>query len=162
MNIAAYMAALRIEDLDHSAKHAVQVIAGRASRYTASVELPIARIAADMGVNYTTAQRALNRAVRAGYLAVDKAAGRRPMWRLPRESFTTSPREGFTTTPGILHEHLVKDSRTEESLELTSGVAAARFRHPASGARSGENPYARFPDWTGSHQARVEAERNGK
>jgi hypothetical protein len=169
VNIAAVMAALQIDTADHLAKYAAVVVACRANRYTASVELPTRRVAADMGVNYTTAQRALNRAVKAGFLGVDKPRGRRPIWQVPRDIVTTPPRDDVTTTSRHGHDHLMTVSRTEESLDLTSGVAAASFRHPARRGRSVEKPeprggstYAHFADWTGSYQERVDAERDGR
>ncbi|HEY1441434.1 MAG TPA: helix-turn-helix domain-containing protein [Mycobacterium sp.] len=78
MNIAAYMAACDIDDLDHTAKHAVQVICGRANRHTGAAWVSIGRLADDMGVSYNTARYALARAVEAGYLTVDKSPGHRP------------------------------------------------------------------------------------
>ena len=82
MNIAGFMAALDIWDLDPTAKHAVTVVAGRADRYSGAATVSIPRLAADMKVHYRTAALALRRAVDAGYLAVDKSPGSTSTWRL--------------------------------------------------------------------------------
>jgi hypothetical protein len=81
VHIAAVMACLDVRDLDHRAKHALLVVCCRADRRTGSATVSIGRIGADMSVAYHTAQHALERAVKAGYLTVDKSPGKTPKWR---------------------------------------------------------------------------------
>lgn len=125
MNIAAYMAALEVDDLDHYAKHAIQVVAGRANQHTAVAWVSIGRVAADMGVAYHTAQRALNRAVQAGYMNVDKSAGKRPCWTLQMPN-TSAPAVPRTSAPAV---------PTKDVRRTSVGRAAARADIKSGGAR---------------------------
>jgi hypothetical protein len=81
VKIAAYMAALNIADLDHMTKAAVLAVCARSNQRTGVARVSIDRLAQDLGVHYETARRALNRAVDAGYLTVDKSPGRVPAWK---------------------------------------------------------------------------------
>lgn len=149
MNIAAYMAALDIWDLDRTAKHAVQAVAGRASRYTGAVTVSAVRLAADMGVHHVTARRALDRAVEAGYLTVDKPLGISPTWHLtPRVTRGVTLRVDAPDPARDAKGVYASGSRTMESLEKIKESAA---RHPAGG-RAGDKPvrgpYDHYPDWT--------------
>lgn len=160
MNIAAVMAALEIDDLDHMAKVSVVVVACRAHRHSGRAVLSTGRVARDMKANYTTASRALARAVEAKYLSVDKPSGLVPTWRL-----TSRLVHDPTSRPDALD--LVTNARggsdlftTKDSLEkIKEGVA----RHPANRRPVDESntTYAHLADWTGSYQARIDAERNG-
>jgi hypothetical protein len=80
MNIAAYMVACNA-DLDATAKSALRAVAGRANR-SGFCWASISRIAEDMGCCYKTAQRALGRAVEAGYLTVDNPCGKAAIRKL--------------------------------------------------------------------------------
>jgi DNA-binding MarR family transcriptional regulator len=139
VNIAAYMAALDIDDLDHMAKMAVLVIAGRANQHTGDAWVSIGRIAKDLAVNYTTAQRAFARAVEAGYLAVDKSPGRRSKWQL---------------TSRLVHEHLVTSSRapsdlltTKEITRISEGERTAAALSPTESAEQRAENTARARSW---------------
>jgi hypothetical protein len=153
VNIAAYMAALDIWDLDRTAKHAVQVIAGRASRYTGAATVPIGRLAVDMGVCYNVARLALARAVEAGYLTVDKPPGLPPTWTLTSRA---DARPTSRVDAGDLARRSATGSRagsrTMESLDTYKESAGSVARHPATARRAGEKPvrgpYDHFPDWT--------------
>jgi hypothetical protein len=76
MNIAAYMAAREIWDVDHMAKMALLALCARAGRYSRYVEVPIRQIAADLHVHYNTAERALKVLELAGYASVDNRPGK--------------------------------------------------------------------------------------
>lgn len=102
MNIAAVMAALDDNELDHSAKHCLVVLSCRADRYTGSVTVPIRRIAADMSVHWDTAWRALQRLEEAGRLMADKRRGFSTTWHLtiPRQPRTGSRLARDSQVPG--------------------------------------------------------------
>jgi len=115
MHIAAYMAALDIDDLDHMAKVAVQTIAGRANQHTATATVRVRRIATDLHVNYTTAHRALTRAVKAGYLTVDNSPGQPSSWHLTSRLVHELGSDLSTATYGAVHEGLVNRSRRKDN-----------------------------------------------
>jgi len=91
MNIAAVMAALEVDDLDAAAKHAVVMVACRADRYTGAALVSVGRVARDMHCHPETARRALQRAVDAGYLLVEKSVGKPSLWRLDPQRFAAPP-----------------------------------------------------------------------
>lgn len=128
VNIAAVMAALDVWDLDHAAKHALVTVCCRADRYTGVAQVAIPRVAADMKVSYKTAQRALRRAVDAGYLTVDNQAGAASNWRLTPVMVTGVPRDPGSRAPRD------PGSRAKESLEKDRSAS-----HPARLAGAGEN-----------------------
>jgi hypothetical protein len=162
VNISAYMAALDIWDLDRAAKHAVQVIAGRANRYTGIARVSIPRVAADMKVTYLTARQALERAVDAGYLTVDKSPGRTSTWQL-------TPLLANGVTPLISEGDPVSHLRGpryslsgegvfgEEQRESVPSYAGKPARN-APGEKRPRGPYDHFPDWTGAADERLRQE----
>lgn len=149
MHIAAVMAALDVWDLDHNAKHAVLVVACRADRYTSMCELSESRVAADMKVGRYAARHALERAVSAGYLTVDKSRGRVPLWRLN----LCDPGNNLCDpgTPPVRSRPHTKELKDVE------GSAAATPK----GGGAGENPPAAAPDFAG-HAHRLRLIRNGQ
>ena len=70
MNIAAAMAAIRLDDVPGADKLALLVLAARAGRDVWSVTRSLPALAGDMGVSEATAQRAVARLRRRGYLQV--------------------------------------------------------------------------------------------
>lgn len=78
MNIAAAMDALKVDDLDRTARHVLLVLACHADRTTASATVSIERLADELGVGYEAARRAISRALKAGYLEVDGPVHNRP------------------------------------------------------------------------------------
>jgi hypothetical protein len=178
VNIAAVMSALEVDDLDHSAKHALVVVACRASRGAGLVNLPIGRVARDMQVTYKTALKALNELVESGYLeVVDKSPGHRPTWYLKSVVSTDSNMYSLHTpnmysVPGesvLSTDQIGTEYRPEDSLEKREGegqiekqeLDADAARHPASGIESGENPLfdaGGRPDFEGL-KARLQAKR---
>jgi hypothetical protein len=85
MNIAAAMNALKVEDLDRTAKHALLVLACHADESTASATVSVRRLATDLGLSYGATWKALHRAARAGYLnadPVDKHPSKARTWHL--------------------------------------------------------------------------------
>jgi hypothetical protein len=84
MNIAAYMAACDIGDLDHepTAKLLVEKIAGRANHPDGVAVVSYGRVATDLAVSLPTARRAARIAVNTDYLTVENRPGRTPVWRL--------------------------------------------------------------------------------
>ena len=71
--------------------------------------MSVGRIADDLSVNYDTAARALDRAVKAGYLAVEKRRGTRSKWQLTSRvgQEVTSRSDGVSN-----REHLLRRPRT--------------------------------------------------
>lgn len=148
------MAALKISDLDRNAKHAILVLACRANRYTAMAEVSIPAVAADMGVGDYAARHALDRAVKAGYLAVDKSTGRAPLWQLtpavktadlPRDSEQQGPRSDRGPGPR-------SRPRTKDSLDTSKERAVAS----PEGDGAGENLPAAGPAFAGhAHRLRL-------
>ena len=85
MNIICAMDALKVTDLDRTARHALLVLACHADRTSASATVSIERLADELGVGYGTAWRALHRAMKAGYLEaqpVDKHPSEPRVWLL--------------------------------------------------------------------------------
>ena len=78
MNIAAAMDALKVEDLDRTARHVLLVLACHADRATATATVPVERLAVELGVSYEAARRAVHRALKAGYIEVDGPVQNRP------------------------------------------------------------------------------------
>ena len=79
------MDALKVDDLDSTARHALLVLACHADRSTASATVSIERLAGELGVAYGTAWRAVHRAMKAGYLdaePVDNHPNRPRVWLL--------------------------------------------------------------------------------
>jgi hypothetical protein len=148
MHIAAFMAALRVTDVGPLAKHALQVFCGRADRYTAMARVSIGQMAVDMGRNYKTAQRALGELVDAGYLTVDKSAGRSHLWmltgRLTSVPGTEVPRTSVPTTSVPGTEDLGHLCRGEGVFREKQGAASRRPRQ-AAGDAAGENLPAAGP-----------------
>jgi hypothetical protein len=144
MNIAAYMAALDVWDVSPAAKHALQVLCGRADRYTGMARLSIGRVAADMGRNYSTARRALGELVDTGYVTVDKLPGLPHLWMLTSRVVHQVPSAPATTTSRMVHEDLVHWQRGKESLEKTKEAPSPRPRQ-AAGDGAGENLPAAAP-----------------
>ena len=70
VNIAGVMAALDVDELDRTSKQVLVVIACRADR-AGGARVSIERIARDCGIAYGTAWRALQRALKAGFVVVD-------------------------------------------------------------------------------------------
>jgi hypothetical protein len=153
MHITAVMAAMRIADLDHFAKHAVQVVAAYAEHPSGLARVGIGEIAAGMGVHYRTASRALDRAIEAGYLAVDKHRGRQTTWSI---QMGTQERDSGLSTIGTQEREsnrhqigtksapwgAIQIGTQERDKGLGEGEGertAAVARHPASGGPPGEN-----------------------
>jgi hypothetical protein len=90
VNIAATMATLEVEDLDRTAKQVVHVIACRAD-LAGAARVSIERVARDCGIAYGTAWRALQRAVKAGYVVVENPGDNRCTWRLTSRVCARSP-----------------------------------------------------------------------
>ncbi|HEY1446658.1 MAG TPA: hypothetical protein VGF51_17335 [Acidimicrobiales bacterium] len=126
VNIAAVMKILDVWDLDGAAKHALLVVACRSGRYTAAApDVSIGRISADMKVCYQTARTALDRAVEAGYLTVDKSPGLTPTWRLTSRLVsdpTSRPVEGDLASQSRGPRD--SGSLTKESLDTTKDGGA--------------------------------------
>ncbi len=99
--MAEAWATLRITDLDHTAKMARLVLACHAEHPDTKATLTVEAIAADLGLSYGTTWRALQRAVKAGYLAVENPAQKHPgklrTWSLTsRADARPSSRESAT------------------------------------------------------------------
>ena len=139
MHIAAFMAALDVGDLDHSAKHALVMVCGRADRYTGMVRVSIPRVATDMQVSYDTARLALNRLVNNGYLTVDKSPGRSHLWMLTPLVTSGVPRGLTATTPLTTSGDPTNWQRGEGVFRDKQGASPRRSQQAASGA-AGENP----------------------
>ena len=105
------MAALKVDDLDRNAKHALVVVCCRAHRLTASVSVSAARVSADMKVARNTASAALGRAVESGYLSVDRHPGKTSLWRLDLSKLELAPAQQLDATPAQQLD------ATEDSLE---------------------------------------------
>jgi biotin operon repressor len=71
-----------IVDLDHLAKGAVLAVAARANQRNGTAWVSLPRLAKDMGASRSATWEALNRAVEAGYLTVEKHPGHRSGWQL--------------------------------------------------------------------------------
>jgi predicted ArsR family transcriptional regulator len=123
------MAALDL-DLEHSAKHALLVVACRADHRSPRVQLSVSRVAADMAVNYTTAHRALDRLVENGYLTVDKSPGHPSTWRL---EVVTGSRGGVApdslTSSGLDDQKVVTGSRGGREQVATKDLLDKRERY---------------------------------
>jgi hypothetical protein len=144
MNIAAVMTALDLWDLDHNAKHALLVVACRVNHHSGRAAVAVPRVAADMKVSYKTALAALDRAVEAGYLNVDKSPGRTPVWRLTPVI--------LAPTPVILDPNLGNLDAARRIRRIKKERAAAPLGQEPSGA-AGENPTfapgsGRLPNWS--------------
>jgi hypothetical protein len=165
VNIAAYMAALDIDDLDPTAKHAVQVVAGRANQHSGVAAVSVARLAADMGVHRITAQRALGRAVAAGHLAVDKSPGHRSSYRVTCSAALQPPpqpalHQVLRSATGGVAQRYTKDSLDKRQEKDLTGDAA-RSPRGATGAAWGK-PSPRRVSFTLSELAQRAAEREAK
>jgi hypothetical protein len=147
VNIKAVMSTLDLWDLDHAAKHALLVVACRAGRQTATAEVSIPRVAADMKVSYVTAWAALDRAVKAGYLSVDKSAGKTSVWHLaPSLVAGVTPLTDEANPYNSLRGPLQSLSG-EGFLEKREGERVSLAHLPASESAPGENlPVAHPPD----------------
>ena len=147
MNIAGYMAACDIGDLDRSAKAAVQAVAGRANQRTGVAWVSIGRLARDMGVAYNTARFALERAAGAGYLAVEKTPGVRPRWQLT--SLTTAE-VAESSVDEVLINHRGgprQPPRTKDVLRTSEGRADVRSTRERADVRSeAEQPARGYVD----------------
>lgn len=164
MNIAAAMAVLDEWQLDRRAKHAATVLACRADRHTAQATVSIARVAADMGVNYETARVALQLALAAEVVTVEVRPGFSPVWSLavpvnPRPTPPVAPRGGLPVDPrptsrpvprggvadlrgtrrGSTGNTSRPGSRRKESLGIRKSSAPATSNSKSSPARV-ENP----------------------
>jgi hypothetical protein len=164
VNIAAVMAALHISDLDRSAKQALVVVSCHADQHTRRAMVSIGRVAADMAVSYRTAWAALNRLVKAGYVAVDKSPGVVPIWTLTSAVVADPPLKSTTGTYVATTEDLCNPYRGKESLEKPkergigrspSTAAVPAVDNPTPGRRS-EAAFAAgsgyLPDFTGHGQ----------
>lgn len=125
------MAALDLWDLDRNAKMAVVVVACRANHHSGTAMVAVPRVAADMKVSYKTALAALDRAVEAGYLNVDKSPGRIPVWHLTPVI--------LASTPVILDPNLGNLDAARRIRRIKKERAAAPLGQEPSGA-AGENP----------------------
>lgn len=114
MNIRAVMAALDEYGLDHMAKVALVVMACRADRQGAC-RVSVPRVAADIGVHYRTAARALDRLVGMGYLAVENPPGRTSLWLI-------DPGLCARGTPGALSSDPGRSVTDPALLERAVGV----------------------------------------
>jgi hypothetical protein len=159
MNIAAYMAALKVTDVRSATKHALQVVCGHADRYTAMAQVSIGRVADDMGRSYNTALKALDELVEIGYLTVDKSPGQPNLWmltaRLTSAATAEVPLQSTQTTSAATADPLCNLYRGKESLEKNKG-AATRRPQKSAGVAAGEKPGPRrLPDFV--EQARRKA-----
>jgi hypothetical protein len=153
VNIAAVMATLELWDVDRNAKHAVLVVACRAT-VDGVAQVSIPRVAADMGVGYYAAAHALRRAVASGHLEVIHSQHGSPRWyrvltavpviHNPRDSAHGVPRSDRGGVPR-------SRPRSKDSLDISKEGAAAVARDRRAAAPV-ENPpvdvYARLPNWT--------------
>jgi hypothetical protein len=114
MHIAAAMAALRVEDLDPTAKHALLVVCCRANQHTGLATVSTARAAADMQVARNTAAAALGRLVETGYLPWISAWG-----KLRGGRSTCSIWEWHLLNS--LTRHLLNSDATEDSMDTREG-----------------------------------------
>ena len=136
MHIDGLMRALRISGLDHMAKMAVVIVAAHADYPAGAAAVSIGRLASDLEVNYTTAWRALERAVETDILGVEKVSGKTPIWRL-----TYCTAQEVTSCAGgadLLHSARgpLEQIATKELLDLDKGNAAAA----PDGAGAGDKP----------------------
>lgn len=138
MNIAAYMAACDVWDLDRNAKDALRAVCGRVDYPSGIGEVPIGRVAADMKVHVNTARPALQRVVEAGYLTVDNRPGRTPVWRVNPYRLVVGVPLQQPLQPGC-RTPLHPGWRTKDLLDREGGAAAP----PSSGGRAGDNPASR-------------------
>jgi hypothetical protein len=139
MHIVAVMAALEVWDVSPAAKHALQVVACRADRYTAMARVSIPRVATDMGRSYNTARTALDELVETGYLTVDKSPGRSHLWMLTSRVVDGVPHQSTTTTPSTIDGDPINLHRGEGVFRENQGAPPRRSLPAASGA-AGENP----------------------
>ena len=147
MNITAVMATLDLWDLDHSAKHALLVIACRADRAgVASVSIP--RAAADMQASYNTARAALDRVVKAGYLTVDKWPGQTSTWHLTPSITRGVPRQLAKGTPSTIDGDPINWQRDKDSLDKTKEREFARPANRDAGDNPARGVYDHLPNWT--------------
>jgi len=183
MHLRAYMAALDIDDLDHMAKTAVIMVAGRANQHTAAAWVSIGRIADDMSVTYATAWRALNRAEKAGYLAVEKQHGQRSKWQLTSRAGTypTSISDDTPDTEDLARSYIgpralvhTKDvTRTSEGRKRARTLASRRVRASRKDETQDLTPssarpplravdsYAHYPNWTAERHTREKDQNDG-
>jgi hypothetical protein len=133
VNIAAYMTACNVTDLDSSAKSALRAVAGRANQHTGRAWVSTTRIAADMGVSWRTAKRALDRLIEAGYVTVDKSCGKRSGWQLTPVIHDTRPLSPRPTTPvtvtGVRINGEVLRSESAHAVGENLPVLTSRQRH---------------------------------
>lgn len=99
MHIAAYMAALEVDDLDHHAKMALLMVCGRANRHTAAAMVSARRMATDMKVHRNTAWAALDQARKKGYLSVEKCLGKTSRWSVNLHNLGVVPAQQLKDTP---------------------------------------------------------------
>jgi len=142
VHIAAYMAALDVWDVSPAAKHALQVICGRADRYTGMARVSIPRVATDMGRTYNTALKALDELLETGYLTVDKSPGQANLWmlttRLTPATTAGVPLQSTHPTPATTAGDPCNLYRGKESLEKSKEAPPPRSLQAASGG-TGEN-----------------------
>jgi hypothetical protein len=144
VNIAAVMAALDVWDLDRNVKHALVVVCCRADQYTGAATVSIPRVAADMKVSYRTALGALDRAVEAGYLTVDKTLGKTSTWHLTpaiHASDPCNPRHR-PLQPGCSAKDKKDKDKERAAAPLSSSLSVVAGENPPADA------YAHYPNWT--------------
>jgi hypothetical protein len=118
VNIAAVMTVLDEWELDHMAKMALLVVCCRADQ-RGMARVSIRRVAADMKVHYLTAARALDRAVDAGYLAVDKSSGQTSIWHLTaRPQYTNRATSAYRPRDSGSRIRILKDIEGGDAARL--------------------------------------------
>lgn len=147
MNIAAVMAALVVDDLDHTAKFALLVIACRTNQHTIRASVSIGRLAQDMGVHRMTAQHAVWRAVDAGYLTVDKSPGRRHIYTVTCSAAHQVP-DALHAKPDALRITKDIEGLKEGALPPTR-AAGGSVENPAVAFAPGTG---RLPNWSRGEQ----------
>ncbi len=95
MNIALYVAArngIRAGDLKPTAKAAVLAVISHCPQGREVAPVSIETMAGDLAVHWTTAQRALDEARKAGFLVVEKRArnSQATVWKVATSQFATS------------------------------------------------------------------------
>jgi DNA-binding transcriptional regulator PaaX len=138
VHITAAMATLEVDDLDAMARFALLVVCCRVDYPKVSARVGTTRLAANMGVHYDTARRALQRVVNAGYLTVDNSPGRAPKWTLtPRVAREVTPRTDREYPPRKPREPLDETATKDVSRSLKERVDAAA-RRGGAGVDPGE------------------------
>jgi hypothetical protein len=158
VNIKLYVAARdAIADLGQSAKGAVLDIISHAPQGEEVAAVAVETVAADIGVHVVTARRALRLATRAGYLAVERPGTSHDptVWKVlparfvPAQIAPPFPRDLFPAS----RANGTKFTRATRAVGLKEGLkeggAAARARHPASGAAVDNGNGTHHPDSCG-------------